>query len=105
MKGYSSHGNWSTLGEIRRIEKERNNNFPDLPYSGSIPAIWVCRTKRKALRYLALAEDWDTIDDATKPLPKRLRKLLNEITEVTFQPNDIAVMNDGDEGYLIIRVS
>ena len=103
--GYTSHGGWSTLGEVRIVEvEERGNDFPDLSaYPDNTPAIWVCRTKRKALRYLALTEDWDLINDTSELLPKRLRNLLIEITKVLLQPSDIIACNDSDEGYLILR--
>ena len=102
---YSSHGEWSTLGEVRIVEvEERGNEFPDLSaYPNITPAIWVCRTKRKALRYFALAEDWDLINDTSKPLPKRLRNLLKEIAKIPLKPSDIIACDDGDEGYLILR--
>jgi len=103
--GYSSHGDWSTLGEVRIVEvEERGNDFPDISaYPDSTPVIWVCRTKRKALRYLALAEDWGLINDTSELLPKRLRNLLIEITKVLLHPSDIIACDDRDEGYLILR--
>lgn len=104
-KGYNSHGGWSTLGEIRATEKERDNPFPNLGYPDDTPAIWVCKTKRKALRYLALAESWDRIDDETQPLTAEEEEMLDEIAEVELLPTDLIVHDDGDEGYLIIRPS
>ena len=103
--GYSSHGGWSTLGEIRATERERGNPFPRLNYPVDTPAIWVCKTRRKALRYLALAEAWDRIDDETQPLTKEEKQMLDDISKVKLLPTDKIVYDDEDEGYLVIRPS
>jgi len=49
--GYSSHGEWSTLGRIRELEEERDNFFPDLPYPDITPCIWVCLKAEDCLYY------------------------------------------------------
>jgi len=102
--GYNSHGAWSTLGEIRREEVERGNYFPNLNYPPETPAIWICLTRRKALRYLALAENWDHLNDETQQLTEEERSLLDCITEIPLEPTDVTVYDDGDEGYLVLRV-
>ena len=70
LKGYSSHGEWSTFDDIREVELERGNYFPKSlkKFPSDTPAIWICLTKRKALRYAVLAEDWERIDDPNQPL-------------------------------------
>jgi hypothetical protein len=102
--GFSSHGSWSTLGEIKKVEKERGNYIPKLSeYPASMPAMWICLTRRKALRYLALADDWERIDDPTKSLTPELKGMMEEISEVKILPTDIIAFADGDDGYLILR--
>jgi hypothetical protein len=61
-------------------------------------------TRRKALRYLALAENWDRLNDETQPLTEEEKSLLNCITEIPLEPTDVIVYDDGDEGYLVLRV-
>jgi len=81
--GFSSHAEGSTLGEIRKVEEERGSEFPKLSkYPPSMPAMWICLTRRKALRYLALADDWERIDDPTKSLTPELKGMMAEISEV-----------------------
>jgi hypothetical protein len=101
--GYNSHGAWSTLGEVRATEEERGNPFPRLDYPDDTPAIWVCATRRKALRYLALAENWDRLNDEAQPLTDEEKEMFDQIEEVKILPTDKIVHDDGDEGYLVIR--
>ena len=103
--GFSNHGEWSTLDEIRKVEKERGNEFPKLSkYPPSMPAMWICLTRRKALRYLAMADDWERIDDLTKPLTPKLRDVMtDEVSEVKILPTDVIAFADGDDGYLVLR--
>jgi hypothetical protein len=61
-------------------------------------------TRRKALRYLALAENWDHLNDETQPLTEEEKSLLDCITEIPLEPTDVIVYDDGDEGYLVLRV-
>jgi hypothetical protein len=104
--GFSSHGAWSTLGEIRKVEKERGNYFPKLSrYPLDTPAMWICLTRRKALRYLALAEDWERISDPAKQLKPELKDMMEGINEVKILPSDIIAFADGDDGYLVLRPS
>jgi hypothetical protein len=91
------------LGEIRQEEVERGNYFPALNYPPETPAIWICLTRRKALRYLALAENWYHLDDETQPLTEEEQSLLDDITEIQLEPADVIAYDDGDEGYLVLR--
>ncbi len=103
VKAYSSHGVWSTLRNIREIELERGNVFPDLPdYLPGTAAIWVCFTKRLALRYVELAEEWDRLMGSS-PLTEEDEMYLQEIAEVTLKPSDLIAWTDFDQGYLILR--
>jgi hypothetical protein len=103
--GFSSHGEWSTLGEIRKVEEERGNCIPKLSdYPASMPAMWICLTRRKALRYLAMADDWERIDDLSKSLTPKFRDMMtDEVSEVKILPTDVIAYADGDDGYLILR--
>jgi hypothetical protein len=101
--GYNSHGGWSTLGAIEMEERDRGNDFPVLNYSADTPAIWICLTSRKALRYLALAESWEHLDDENEPLTRGEREMIKEVTKIKLEPTDRTVFDDGDDGYLLLR--
>jgi hypothetical protein len=103
VKAYSSHGAWSTLQNIRNLEKERENEFPELKeYRSSTPALWVTFDKRMALRYLEDAEQWDRLmTDA--PLTLADKALMEDIAEITLFPSDVVAWTDFDRGYLILR--
>ncbi len=104
VKAYNSHGGWSTLGKIRELEKEeRGNTFPELKFPNDTPAIWVCLSRRKALRYMVDADQWDRLN-GTNPLTSEDLALLDEVAEVTLRGSDLVVATDGDDGYLILRV-
>lgn len=103
-KGYSSHGRWSTLGEIREVEIERGNPFPELIYPDDTPAIWFNLSRRKALRYLVLASEWERVNDETQPLTEEeMRMMKEDILEIEILPTDAIVWDDGEEGYLLLR--
>ena len=101
--GYNSHGVWSTLGDIRCEEIERSNYFTKLDYPPGTPAMWICLTPRKALRYVALADRWNYLNDETQPLTSEEEKMLESVTEIPLKPTDTIVHDDGDEGYLVLR--
>jgi len=101
--GYNSHGVWSTLGDIRCEEIERSNYFPKLDYPPGTPAMWICLTPRKALRYVALADRWNYLNDETQPLTSEEEKMLESVAEIPLKPTDTIVHDDGDEGYLVLR--
>jgi len=102
--GYNSHGYWSTLEKIGNEEIERGNPFPKLNYPSNTPAIWICLTARKALRYLALAESWDHLNNEAEPLTKEEKKLLKEIAKIPLNQSDVIVCDDGEKGYLVLRL-
>jgi hypothetical protein len=103
--GYNSRGDWSTLDEIRELELDRGNGFPDLPgCPGDTPAIWVTRTPREALRYAENASEWDRID-AGGPLTDEERDTMDGIAAnpIAIRPTDLLAVDDGDGGYLVLR--
>lgn len=101
--GYNSHGEWSTLGQIRDVEIERENSFPPVTqYLDDTPAIWICPTRRKALRYLALAEHRDHLN-STEPLTAEEKEQIHEISKIEILPNDVILTYDGNDGYLLLR--
>lgn len=65
--------------------------------------MWICLTPRKALRYVALAERWDHLNDETQPLACEEEEMLECVAEIPLEPTDIIVHDDGDEGYLVLR--
>jgi len=103
--GYNSHGGWSTLGEIRAIELDRGNDFPKglSRFPDDTPAIWVCPTCRKALRYVVEASDWEHVDDEAEPLTASESEMLRDISAIPMRQTDIIAHDDGDEGYLLLR--
>ena len=102
--GYSSHGKWSTLEEIRKVELERGNVFPEnLPFSDDTPAIWLAFDRRDALVYLAPAQDHDNIVDISKPLSDEHKALMERLVEIELLSTDQVVNQDRDGGYLVVR--
>jgi len=104
-KGFNSHGEWSTLGRIRETEKESGNYFPSSlrKFPDETPAIWVTLTRRKALRYAVLADEWERVDDPSKPLTAEEKEMMRGMAEVQLLPTDVVAFTDGDAGYLIVR--
>jgi hypothetical protein len=104
-RGYNSHGDWSTLAEIRELELERENDFPELPgCPDDTPAMWVTRTPRQAVRYGLSASRWEDIT-AGGPLTEEERAEMEAIASrpIELLPTDRIVVDDGDDGYLVLR--
>lgn len=99
--GYNSHGRWSTLRELKEIEQERGNPFPKTKLPRSAPAIWINFDKKKTLRYLVSADEWDRIDAGK--LTREHREMMQDITTIHLRPTDRILFDDGDEGYLLVR--
>jgi hypothetical protein len=103
LTGYNSHGKWSTLGNIRETEQDRENTFPSTPNIPDVtPAIWVCSTARKALRYIATADQWQRLDGTSKLTPND-KEIMKEVCAIKILPSDIVVCTDFDSGFLIAR--
>lgn len=99
---YNSHGKWTTLGRVRKLESERGNRFPTLEYPDDTPAIWVTKTKRAALRYLEAADEWDRLN-GNAPLTKEDETLMAEVYPISPRAQDTIVFDDDDNGYLLVR--
>ena len=101
---FNSHGSWATLRKIRELEREeRGNAFPALiKYPDDTPAIWVCLSARKALRYLEAADQWDRLTSGS-PLTREDKETIRDISNVELLPSDIVACTDFDDGYLILR--
>ena len=104
LVAFNSHGHWSALSGIRELEKEeRENIFPTLiKYPDDTPAIWVCLSARKALRYLEAADEWDRLSGSS-PLTREDKEIMRDISQVQLLPSDIVACTDFDDGYLILR--
>lgn len=100
--GYSSFPDWSTLGEIRELEIERGNEFPDVSHDPSWPAKWVAESKTVAYSYVVLAKHAERIQRGE--LTKRERKHMERsVYEIQVEDGDIFLTCDGDGGYLVVR--
>lgn len=100
--GYNSHGRWSTLSELQEIEEERGNPFPKTRLPKNTPAIWINFDKKKTLRYMVPADEWDRIDAGK--LTRQHREMMNGIQSIPLRPTDKIICDDGDEGYLLVRI-
>jgi len=101
--GFSSHGHWSTLGELREIELERSNPFLKVGYPKKTPAIWITFDKKLALRYALSADDWDRIESGGRLTTEERDILRYDIASVPLKKKDKIIFDDGDGGYLLIR--
>jgi len=102
--GFSSHGRWSTLGKLRDIETERGNPFPKISHPRKIPAIWITFDKITALRYALPAEDWDRIEEGGSLTKKEKNIMRYDIVSIPLEKRDEIITDDGDGGYLLIRL-
>jgi len=98
--GYSTHGCWAPLSELKEIEVEDRGNpwFHDEGLDlESMEGIWVTSDPQKALWYLFPAEDFES---------EEYRKALENPETHLFQVDltgAIEVLEDGDGGFLYIR--
>ena len=121
--GWSTHGAWAPLLEIKKLEKERGNAwFNDKTFTGHEKAVWACENPIDALRYSFSAELTNAIthdstgskiiDPAYQP-PDFLREEFQEFKEAISKPEDYlekvdlnqatCVLEDGDGGYLYVK--
>ena len=90
------------LGEIRELEIERGNEFPDVSYDPSWPAKWVAESKIVAYSYVVLAKHAERIQRGE--LTKRERRYMeHSVYEIQVKDGDIFLTCDGDGGYLVVR--
>lgn len=104
--GYSSHGNFSALGEIIEIEAERDNepfiNFEESDLLGyrDYPAIWVTRSPINAFRYVLTASEWELSDEELMKTYPNWREDIEEIDCSNLY--GVAASDDGDDGVLMV---
>ena len=98
--GFSTHGRWAALPEIKELEVEDRGN-PWFDDDGldleSWEGIWVALDPKKALWYLFQAEDFGS---------EKYRKALKDPEAHLFRVDlsgAIEVLKDGDGGFLYIR--
>lgn len=84
MKGYSTHGGWSTLDRIKELESERDNYFPDLPFPPETPAIWICLIPGDCTYYEADMK-------------------LEDLTEIEIASHHILCAYDFNGGFLLLE--
>jgi hypothetical protein len=98
--GYSTHGHWAALKELKEIEVEdrRNDWFDDskIDLEGT-EGIWVTLDPKEAIPYLFMASELESeeCNEALKYPEKYLFKVDLDGT--------IPVLEDGDGGTLYIR--
>ncbi len=101
--GYSSFSDWSTLGEIRELELERENAFPDISrYDPSWPAKWVAESKIVAYSYVVLARDAERVLRGELTADER-DEMKNTVCKIPIRDGDIFLAGDGEGGYLVVR--
>lgn len=98
--GFSTHGCWTSLKELKEIEvDDRGNPWFEDDYINldSMEGIWVTLNPKDAVQYLFLAEDLESEDyqEALKYPEKYLIKVNLD--------GAIPVLEDGDGGTLYIR--
>jgi hypothetical protein len=101
---FNSHGGWAPLREIREIELERGNGFPDIRgLSLDADTMWVTPKPRVALSYAFEAGEADRIMDSNEPLQPNEIEELRYLSKIRLQPTDLVIEEDGDNGYLVVR--
>lgn len=117
-KGWSSHGTWAPLREIKQLEKERGNSwFNDKAFTGREKAVWICVNPLEALRYgfsaeLSNALESGKLDPSYEP-PEFLKEEFRELKEAVKHPENYleevdlkdasCVLEDGDGGFLYVK--
>lgn len=98
--GFSTHGCWGSLAEIKALEVEDRGNvwFDDEGMDLDIwEGIWVALDPKKALWYLFSAADFES-EEYQKAMEDPQAHLFRvDLTEA------IEVLKDGDGGFLYIR--
>ena len=98
--GYSTHGNWAPLTELKQIEVEDRGNpwFDDSLISmDSMEGIWVTKNPKQAIPYLFTADELES---------EEYREALKHPQKYLFKVDlagAIPVLEDGDGGTLFIR--
>lgn len=101
--GYSSFPGWSTLGEIRKLELERGNEFPDISHlDPAWPAKWIAESKLVAYGYVLPAGEWDRVVHGDLTANER-KYMKNAVSRIPIYRWDIFLIDDNDGGYLVVR--
>jgi len=98
--GYSTHGHWAPLKELKEIEVEDRGNpwFEDIEVDlESMEGIWVALVPGDAIRYLFMSSEIESED-----YQEALRYPEKYLIEVNLD-GAIPVLGDGDGGTLYIR--
>jgi len=98
--GYSTHGHWAPLKELKEIEVEDRGNpwFEDIEVDlESMEGIWVALVPGDAIRYLFMSSEIESED-----YQEALRYPEKYLIEVNLD-RAIPVLGDGDGGTLYIR--
>jgi hypothetical protein len=94
--GYNSYGKWTTLGNARKLELERENPFPEnLPISDDTRVVWISPSAIMAARFLPYVgvEEWDDME--------ALKRYSHDVVKIDIPKNSYIIVDDGDDGYLI----
>lgn len=98
--GYSTHGYWTPLRELKEIEVEDRGNewFDDTNIDlESTEGIWVTKDPKDAIQYLFVADELES--EEYREALKHPEKYLNKADLIGAIP----VLEDGDGGTLYIR--
>jgi hypothetical protein len=98
--GYSTHGHWASLKELKEIEVEDRGNlwFEDIDVDlESMEGIWVALVPGDAIRYLFMASEIES--EEYQEALKHPEKYLIKVDLLGAVP----VLEDGDGGTLYIR--
>ena len=100
VSGYSTHGYWAPLKELKELEVEDRGNgwFDDIGIDlESTEGIWVTRNPKDAIRYLFMASEMES-EEYREALQHPKKYLAN-----VDLSGAISVLEDGDGGALYIR--
>lgn len=113
--GYSSHGAWARLKDIKAIELDRDNEwFDDSGFDlDNDSAIWVTYDPVKALTYDFSADLINSLDNPNYQPPdflldewldfkEALKEPLSHVEKVDLSGAEM-VLEDGDGGYLYVK--
>jgi hypothetical protein len=98
--GFSTHGHWARLKDLKEIEVEDRGNdwFDDTKIDlESTEGIWIAKDPKDAIQYLFLASELES--EEYREALKHPEKYLIQV-DLT---GAIPVLEDGDGGHLYIR--
>lgn len=98
LKGYSSHGQWSSSRRIYELEAARGNPVDKVLLKEGQEGIWITREAKEAVRYNRPASKWDLKE---YPVTKEEIKAVQGV-DLT-KAKRIKGMTDPDGGELWVR--